>query len=80
MYSTTEVAHILHLSRIEIFRRIRSGKIVATKVGRNYVIPHESLIDMLEETIGVHSKKQIDEAIDKALAEYGEVFKELGKE
>jgi len=80
MYSTAEVAHILHLSRIEIFRKIKSGKIKAIKVGRNYVIPYESLLGLLEDTVGVHSKKQINEAIDKALAEYGEVFKKLGRE
>ena len=80
MYSTAEVASILHLSRIEIFRRIKSGKIEATKVGRNYVIPHESILSLLEDTVGVHNKKQINEAIDKALVEYDEVFKKLGRE
>lgn len=80
MYSTAEVAHILHLSRIEIFRKIKSGKIKAAKVGRNYVIPYESLLGLLEDTVGTRSKRQIDEAVDKALAEYGEVFKKLGKE
>lgn len=80
MYSTAEVAHILHLSRVEVFRKIKAGKIKAVKVGRNYVISRESLLDLLEDTVGTHDKKQIDDAIDKALAEYGEAFEKLGRE
>lgn len=80
MYSTSEVANILHLSRVEIFRKIKAGKIKAQKVGRNYVIPHESLAEILGETIGSHKKEEIEKSISKALIEYGEVFRKLGKE
>lgn len=80
MYSSTETAHILHVSRVEIFRRIKAGKIRAEKVGRNYVIPRESLMEALEMAVGVHNKKEIEDAIDKAMKEYGEVFKKLGRE
>ena len=80
MYSTSEVANILHLSRIEVFRKIQSGKIKAEKIGRNYVIPYESLEEILGKTIGTNKKEEIENAIDKALTEYSEVFKKLGKE
>ena len=80
MYSTSEVAHILHLSRVEIFRRIKSGRITAEKIGRNYVITHDSLTEALEKSLGVHKKQEIEKAIDKALEEYKEVFIKLGKE
>jgi len=80
MYSTSEAARILHLSRVEVFRKIKSGKIKAQKVGRNYVIPRESLMESLGKIIGSHNKKEIDMAIDKAIKEYGEVFKKLAKE
>ena len=80
MYSTSEVANILHLSRIEIFRKIKAGKLKAERVGRNYVISHEALAEILGETIGSHSKQEIEKAIDQALTEYGEVFKKLGRE
>lgn len=80
MYSTSEVAKILHLSRIEIFRKIKAGKIKAEKVGRNYVIPHESVADVLGENLGDHKKEEIDKAINRALEEYGDVFKRLGRE
>ena len=80
MYSTSEVANILHLSRIEIFRKIKAGKIKAEKIGRNYVIPFESLEEALGTTIGIHKKEEIESVIDKALEEYGETFKKLSKE
>ena len=80
MYSTQEVANILHLSRIEVFRKIKAGKIKAEKIGRNYVIPYESLEEILGETIGTNNRKEIEKVIDKALKEYGEAFKKLSKE
>ena len=80
MYSTSEVASILHLSRIEIFRKIKAGKIKAQKIGRNYVIPYDSVEEILGDTIGTHKKEEIEKVIDKALEEYGEAFKRLSKE
>ena len=80
MYSTQEVANILHLSRIEVFRKIKAGKIKAEKIGRNYVIPYESLEEILGEKIGKNKRKEIEKVIDKALKEYGEAFKKLSKE
>lgn len=80
MYSTTEVATILRVSRIEVFRRIRAGKINAEKIGRNYVIPYDSIADALGEGLGVKKRSEIDEVIDKALKEYGETFSKLSNE
>lgn len=80
LYSTIEVAKILHLSRIEVFRKIKSGKIIADKIGRNYVISHESLLEALGKTIGNHKKIEIEKTIDRAMREYEEAFKKLGKE
>lgn len=80
MYSTLEIANILHLSRIEVFRKIKAGKIKAEKVGRNYVIPHDSVEEILGETIGAHKKEEIEKVINRAMKEYGETFKRLSKE
>lgn len=80
MYSTVEAANILHLSRIAVFQKIQSGEIKAQKVGRNYVIPYESLEELLGKAIGTTKKEEIEKAIDRALIEYGDVFKQLGKE
>lgn len=39
-YSTSEVANIMHMTRVGVFKRIKNGKIKAEKVGRNYVVAH----------------------------------------
>ena len=79
-YSTMEAAKILRVSRISIFNRIRAGKIAAEKVGRNYNISREALFEALGEKVGDKSKNEIGRAAQKALKEYGETFKRLGKE
>ncbi|HCI05180.1 TPA: hypothetical protein DEX28_00340 [Patescibacteria group bacterium] len=80
LYSTSEVANILHLSRVEVFRKIKAGKIKAQKVGRNYVVAHDSLTEALGHMIGKHKKEEIEKVVEHALKEYGEAFKRLGKE
>lgn len=79
-YSTTEAARILRISRIEAFRKIKAGKIKATKVGRNYIIPHDALLEALGKVVGSEKKKAIEKTIDRALREYGETFRLLGRE
>ena len=37
-YTTTELAKILGISRVAVFKRIKNGSIKARKVGRNFVI------------------------------------------
>jgi len=41
--STAELAKLLKVSRVAIFKKIKSGKIKGFKVGHNYVIPVEEL-------------------------------------
>lgn len=79
-YSTSEVATILKQSRVEVFRKIKSGKIKAEKIGRNYIIPRESLVEALGKIVGNQSKKDIEMTIEKAFREYGGAFRLLGKE
>lgn len=79
-YSTAEAARILRLSRVEVFRKIKRGRIKAEKVGRNYVIPAESVMEALGKTIGKEKKEEIGRSINRALKEYGDTFKRLAKE
>lgn len=79
-YSTAEVAKILRISRVSVFNRIKLGKIGAKRIGRNYIIPHESLMEALGGVVGKQKKQEIEEAVDKAIKEYGHTFKLLGKE
>ncbi len=80
LYSTSEAAVILRLSRIEVFRKIKAGKIKAEKIGRNYVISYDSLTEALGKIVGTNKRMDIDRAIDRAMKEYGETFQKLAKE
>ena len=37
-YTTAELAELLKISRISVFKRIRQGSISAQKIGRNFII------------------------------------------
>ncbi len=79
-YSTTEAAKILKISRIAVFQKIEKGQIRAEKIGRNYIIPKEEILKSLGEVLGDETKSRIDDAVNKAFKEYGEVFRRLGEE
>ncbi len=78
--STAEAAKILKVSRIAVFKKIKNGEIEAIKVGRNYIIPKEELLKALGLALGEKTKNQIDKTVKKAIEQYGEAFKKLGKE
>lgn len=80
LLSVREVAKILHVSRNAVSKKIKSGKIKAIKVGRNFVIKKDDLAEAVGNIIGDEKKKDIDKAILKAVREYKETFKRLGRE
>jgi len=79
-YSTIEAANILKVSRTAVFQWARNGKIKAIRVGRNYIIPHHALLEKLGKDIGTEKKADIENAINRALKDYGATFRLLGKE
>ena len=79
-YSTIEAAKILRVARKTVFQWARDGKIEATKVGRNYIIPRSAILKKLGKILGADKKADIENAIDKALKDYEKAFRLLGKE
>lgn len=77
--STTEVAEILGLSRIQVFRLIKSGKLPAEKIGRNFAINRKDL-GVYGGEISNKEKKSIEKSVDKVIDEYGDVIRKLGEE
>ena len=75
-----ELASILGLSRIAIFKRVKKGAIKAVKIGRNYAIPRVYIDSILGKTLGDSDKIEIDMAVKKTVKEYGRTLKLLGKE
>ena len=72
--STTDLAKILGISRIAIFKKIKEGKIKAMKIGRNFVIDQTDLAEILGEVLNNSDKKEIDDAVKKTVKEFGETL------
>ena len=79
MYSVTEVAKILGLSRMQVLRKIKKGEIEAHRIGKSFVIPSDSLPGIYK-PLSSKDKKLIEEAVDRTFKEYREVIEKLGKE
>lgn len=76
--STTELAKILGISRIAAYKKIKSGKIKATRVGRNFIINKKDLGGIFKKKLTNKEKKIIDRAVKKVVKEYGETLRLLG--
>jgi len=78
--STTELAKILGVSRIAIYKKIRSGQIKAERVGRNFAISAGDLDEILGKKLTRKAKKEIDQAVERTVEEYGETLRLLAAE
>lgn len=75
-----ELAKILGLSRVAVFKRVKKGEIPAVRIGRNYAIPHRYVDRIIGKVLSASDKSEIDKAVEKTVLEYGEVLKLLGRE
>jgi excisionase family DNA binding protein len=80
MYSVKEVADLLGVSRVTVFRWIKSGKLKATMVGGAFVVSVEDLPHHLLGGLSEDRKIEIKTAVTRALKEYGETFHALALE
>ncbi len=78
--SIPELAKILGISRIALYKKVKTGEIKAVKIGRNYAIPQRYLSSIVGKSLSAEDKKEIDTAVKKTVKEYGEVLRLLGKE
>lgn len=79
-YSVAELAKALHVSRVTIFNRIKNGQIPAQKFGRSYNIPASAVGSLLRRELSEKLKKDIDAGVHRAVSEYAETLRLLGKE
>ena len=77
--STTELAKILNISRIAVYKKIKNGQIKAMQVGRNFVIDKRNLGGILDDKLTEKQKLEIEKAVKKTVKEYGETLRLLGK-
>jgi excisionase family DNA binding protein len=79
-FTVAEVAKILGISRIAVYKRIKVGKMPVVKIGTHFVIPKESLAAIIDGTLDERKKQQLRKAIKKTIDDYGETLRLLGKE
>lgn len=75
----TEAAKILGLSRVQVFRLVKAGKIPAIRIGKFYFIDKDNL-GIGESEVSQKERKKIDETVTRVMDEYGDVIKKLGEE
>jgi excisionase family DNA binding protein len=75
-----QLAEVLGISRIAVYKKVKKGRIRATKIGRTYVISDEQITSVLRQKVSGRKKRLIDAAVKKTVREYGELLKRLGKE
>ncbi|MHC4543573.1 MAG: helix-turn-helix domain-containing protein [Planctomycetota bacterium] len=75
-----QLAKILGLSRIAVYRKVKKGQIKAVKIGRTFAIPQKQIAAILGKSLRQEDKKEIDSAVKKTVKEYGQVLKLLGSE
>lgn len=81
LFTTSQVADILGVTRITIFRWIKEGTIAAKKVGRNYLITHDELLKHVEKRPLTEAEKvEIKSLVERAVTDYGETIRMLGRE
>jgi len=79
-YTGPEVAKLLGISRIAVFKQIKQGKIKASKIGRNYIIERKDIESLISKSLDPKMKKKIDQAVKKTVKDYKETLELLGNE
>ena len=69
---------MLGISRVAVFNKIKSGELKSYKIGNNYVIDGADIL--YGNNIPSVVKTDIEQVVKRAIEEYGDAFKRLGKE
>jgi len=79
-----QLAKLIGVTRMAIYKKVKSGKIKAIKIGRNYAIPKDyfkkHITNVTGKPLSQEEKRKIEDAMEKTLSEYGEVLRLLGNE
>ena len=75
-----QLARIMGLSRVAVYKKVKKGQIKAVRIGRTFAIPRKYVASILGKALAEEDKKQIDDAVKKTIKEYGQTLKLLGKE
>jgi excisionase family DNA binding protein len=80
LMTTAELAKLLGISRVAVFKRIKKGQIKAIRVGKSFVILKDYLPEILGRVLSKNNKSEIEAAVKKTVKEYGQTLRLLGRE
>ena len=75
-----QLAKIMGLSRIAVYKKVKKGQIKAVRIGRTFAIDRKYVLRIMGKDLAREDKKQIDDAVKKTVREYGQTLKLLGSE
>jgi len=76
--TTSELAKLLGISRVAVFKKIKKGEIKAERIGRNFAIRKKDLGLILGKSLSKKDKLEIEKAVKKLVREYKESLMLLG--
>lgn len=79
-YTVKELADILNISRVAVFKKIQNRQIKAEKAGRTYIIHREQIKEIIGGEITDKIKEEIKKSVAKVIEEYGDTLKMLKDE
>jgi excisionase family DNA binding protein len=77
--STIEAAKVMGISRVAVLKQIKTGRLRAERVGRNYIIDKNDLAGIFRH-ITPGEKRRVSSAIKKVVKDYGPALRKLGRE
>lgn len=75
-----ELAKLIGISRVALFKKVKKGEIKAIRIGHAYAIPKRYIDEILGKALSEKARHEIDAAVNKTVKEYGVTLKLLGKE
>ena len=78
--TVAQLAKLLGISHVAVWKRIKNGQIKAEKIGRMYIVTDKEVAHILGKQPTAQDKRQIGMAVKKVVKDYGEVLRKLGQE
>lgn len=72
--SVTETAKLLGITRTAVLKKIKTGSLVAKKMGHAYFIDRDDLTVVSDREVSNNQKVTIDASVQKTIHEYGETL------
>lgn len=79
-FTIPEVAKLLGLSRITVYKKVKAGEIKADLVGKTYMIRDRELSQVLNKKLTPSDLRSVEKSVNKGIRQYGDVFKWLAHE